>query len=265
MADSTSGTIASTVASLPSSAAARFGPNVAARFKHDDQWGELTYAEFVEAIEEIALGLIDLGIEAGDRVCLLADTRLEWTLASFGDLGRGRRSSVPVYPTNSPERMRMGRGQLRRPGDLLRGRRGRSTRSTQVRDALPELEHVIGIEPGGAASSASTSCASEGARRRPRRAGARARTQVEPRRPLHDHLHVGHDRPPKGVRAHPRQRDGGLPDGRGARVRRARARRHLPVPAARPRLRAADAARDLRPGHARSSTSAATPSRSWPS
>ena len=33
------------------------------------------------AIEEIALGLIDIGIKAGDRVCILADTpRVEWTL-----------------------------------------------------------------------------------------------------------------------------------------------------------------------------------------
>src|SRR5262249_51466568 len=101
MADTTSGTIASTVASLPSSAAARFGPNVAARFKQGEQWDELTYAEFVTAIDEIALGLIDLGIAVGDRVCLLANTRAEWSTASFGISAAGA-IAVPVYPSNAP-------------------------------------------------------------------------------------------------------------------------------------------------------------------
>ena len=76
--------IAATVAALPSSAAARFGDRIAARFKLDGEWHEHTYAEVGQAIEEIALGLAQLGVQVGDRVGLLAETRLEWTLASFG-------------------------------------------------------------------------------------------------------------------------------------------------------------------------------------
>ena len=93
--------IAATVAALPSSAAQRFGAHLAARQRVNGEWREHTYAEVVDAIDEIALGLADLGIEPGDRVGILADTRLDWTLASLRHLGGGRRSSVPVYPTNS--------------------------------------------------------------------------------------------------------------------------------------------------------------------
>ena len=45
MADTTPGTIASTVASLPSSAAERFGSKSAARFKDGEEWREMSYAE----------------------------------------------------------------------------------------------------------------------------------------------------------------------------------------------------------------------------
>ena len=71
-------------------------------------------------------------------------------------------------------------------------------------------------------------------------------SSVTPGRHLHLHLHLGHDRAAEGLRDLPRQ----LPvDARhGPRRRRDRRRRaHLPLPAARPLLRAADPARQLRP------------------
>ncbi|MBV9004452.1 MAG: AMP-binding protein, partial [Solirubrobacterales bacterium] len=85
MTDTTSSPklIASIVAALPGSAAERFEARVAARYKVGDEWRELSYGEAGRHIDEIALGLIELGLEPGDRVCLLADTRLEWMLASY--------------------------------------------------------------------------------------------------------------------------------------------------------------------------------------
>ena len=144
MADTTSGTIASTVASLPSSAAARFGPNVAARFKRGDQWVQLSYAEFVEAVDEIALGLVDLGIERGDRVCLLAETRVEWSLASFGISAAGA-VAVPVYPTNSPSECEWVAGNSGARAIFCENR-GQLAKLEEVRGGLPDLAHVIGIE-----------------------------------------------------------------------------------------------------------------------
>ena len=63
MTDTTSRVIAPTVAALPGSAAERFPSNVAARYRDGDEWKELTYEAVGEAIDELALGLIDLGIE----------------------------------------------------------------------------------------------------------------------------------------------------------------------------------------------------------
>jgi long-chain acyl-CoA synthetase len=62
----------------------------------------LTFADVARAGDEIAAGLAALGIEAGDRVAILAGTRPEWTLADLGALWAGA-IVVPIYSTNSPE------------------------------------------------------------------------------------------------------------------------------------------------------------------
>ena len=147
MADTTPTTIASTVASLPGSAAERFGSQTAARFKKDGEWREMSYAEMGEAIDEIALGLADLGIEAGDRVCILAETRLEWTLASLGASAAGA-VAVPVYPTNAPSECKWVAGNSGARAIFCENE-GQLAKIEEVRDELPDLEHVIGIDEGG--------------------------------------------------------------------------------------------------------------------
>jgi long-chain acyl-CoA synthetase len=80
-------------------AARRFGPRPALTSPHSDP---VTYAELGTAVREIATGLVELGIEPGDHVAILASTRPEWTLADYGILAAGA-TVVPIYPTNSPE------------------------------------------------------------------------------------------------------------------------------------------------------------------
>jgi long-chain acyl-CoA synthetase len=147
MADTTSGTIASTVASLPGSAAERFGSNAASRFKDGDEWRELSYAEMGEAVDEIALGLADLGVEVGDRVGVLCETRMEWTLVSLGISAAGG-VVVPVYPTNSAAECKwvVGNSGARA---IFCENKGQKDKIDQVRDELAELEHVIGVDEGG--------------------------------------------------------------------------------------------------------------------
>jgi long-chain acyl-CoA synthetase len=146
--DTTSSTklIAETVAALPGSAADRFGDHVAARYRRGEEWCELTYTEAGEAISEIARGLVELGIEPGDRVCLLANTRLEWTLASFGISAAGA-VVVPVYPTNAPSECKWVASNSQARAVICEDE-GQRSKFDQIRDELPDLEHVIGIEPG---------------------------------------------------------------------------------------------------------------------
>jgi len=147
MTDTTSARVlASTVASLPASAAERFGDRTATRHKEGEEWRELTYSKAGQAIQEIALGLAELGVEAGDRVCLLANTRVEWTLASFGISAAGA-VVVPVYPTNSPKECEWVAGNSGAKAVICEDE-GQRKKIDEVRDRLSDLQHVIGIEPG---------------------------------------------------------------------------------------------------------------------
>jgi long-chain acyl-CoA synthetase len=138
--------IAETVAGLPASAAERFADHVAARFKSGEDWREMSYAEAGQAIEEIALGLLELGIAAGERVCILANTRIEWTLASYAVSAAGC-VVVPIYPTNSPKECQWVAGNSGATAVICEDESQRA-KIDQVRDELPDLEHVIGIEAG---------------------------------------------------------------------------------------------------------------------
>ncbi len=138
--------LAQTVTALPRSAAQRFGDRVAARSNVGADWHELTYVEAGEAIDEIALGLIELGIEPGDRVSVLSDTRVEWTLASYG-ISAAAGVVVPIYPTSSPRECEWVLGNSGARAVVCENERQRA-KIEQIRESLPELEHVIGIEEG---------------------------------------------------------------------------------------------------------------------
>ena len=90
------------IADLLTRTAERDGERVAVRRPTAAGWSEVTYAELAEIVERLALGLIDLGVEAGERVAILAKTRAEWTYADLAVTAAGG-VVVPIYPTNSVE------------------------------------------------------------------------------------------------------------------------------------------------------------------
>jgi long-chain acyl-CoA synthetase len=98
--ESTTGS--STIADLIPRAAAAHGDSTAIRYKRDGAWHDVSYAQLADTVSEIGLGLIDLGVEAGDRLCILANTRPEWSYADMAATSAGA-VVVPIYQTNSPE------------------------------------------------------------------------------------------------------------------------------------------------------------------
>jgi long-chain acyl-CoA synthetase len=197
MSETTSDTraIASTVTALPASAAERFSDRTAARYKSDGEWRELSYGEVTTAIDEIALGLVQLGIEAGDRVGILADTRLEWTLASYGISAAGG-VVVPVYPTNSPHECQWVLGNSGARAVVCENE-GQAAKVEQVRGELPELETTIGIEAD--AGDISLDSLREQGRGGDGSVLAARRDAVEPSDPYTIIYTSGTTGPPKGV------------------------------------------------------------------
>ncbi len=116
----------------------------ALRWRGADGWEEMSYTEMGHAVREIARGLMALGIDAGDRVSILSDTRPEWTLADFGSLCAGA-VVAPVYQTNSPEECRY---VLNHCGARLVfcENAAQLAKIAEIREDCPELEYVVAFE-----------------------------------------------------------------------------------------------------------------------
>ena len=82
--------------------AQEFAERTAFRFRRDDAWNCFTWSQADRAAREIAAGLCSLGLQRGDRVAILCQTRLEWVLCDVAIAMAGL-VSVPVYPSNTSE------------------------------------------------------------------------------------------------------------------------------------------------------------------
>ncbi len=71
----------------------------------DGVWTDVTCAEAAQQIRAAALGLISLGVQAGDRVSIFSATRYEWAILDLAILSIGA-VTVPVYETSSAEQVR---------------------------------------------------------------------------------------------------------------------------------------------------------------
>ena len=69
-----------------------------------DGWKTVTAREVDEEVRAAAKGLIAAGIQAGDRVALMAKTRYEWTILDFAIWYVGA-VTVPIYETSSTEQV----------------------------------------------------------------------------------------------------------------------------------------------------------------
>jgi long-chain acyl-CoA synthetase len=135
------GTGSETIADLLPRSAERYGDAPAVMYKDRGEWVTRSYSEVRDVVRELALGLIELGIEKGDKVSILANTRPEWTYFDFAALSVGA-IVVPIYQTNSPGESQYvlensdAKAVIVEDSEQLEKVRA-------VRDRLPKLEHVI--------------------------------------------------------------------------------------------------------------------------
>src|SRR5215218_9586947 len=141
-----------TIADLIGRAAERNAGSPAIRYKRDGAWHDTGYSELGEIVSEVGRGLIDLGIEPGERVAILCTTRPEWTYAHFGIVSAGA-VAVPVYPTNSPEECPWvadnseARVIVCEDADQV-------AKIRAVQADLPALETIVVVDPSGVAGDA---------------------------------------------------------------------------------------------------------------
>ena len=107
------------------------GDKIALRQKELGVWRSVTWRQFGDAVREVGLGLVALGVQPGEVVSVLANTRKEWLYADLGALGAGCVSSG-IYPTDAPAQVHY---LLRRFGHAHPVRRGRGAARQGARGA----------------------------------------------------------------------------------------------------------------------------------
>ena len=115
------------------------------RYKAGGDWAKIPAREFREEVELAAHGLIDLGIQAGDRIALLSENRPGWALADLATLSVGA-WVVPIYTSLPPDEVQY----------ILEDSGARAcvvstapqlAKVLEVRDRCPSLSWVISLEP----------------------------------------------------------------------------------------------------------------------
>ncbi len=135
------GTNSTTLADLLQRAAEIYGDRPAVRYKEGDGWTTRSFSEVLEIVRPLGLGLTELGVEKGDRVSILGNTRPEWTYFDFAALSIGA-TVVPIYQTNSPEECRYVLENSDAKIVIVEDAE-QLEKVRQVRAQLPKLEQVV--------------------------------------------------------------------------------------------------------------------------
>ncbi len=130
-----------TIGSLWRRAAARESDRPAYLVEHDGAWVEISRAEAVRRVDDLANGLLALGVRKGDAFAILASTTLEWCLFDFA-LALVGAIGAPVYANSSAADAAHVIGHSESVGVLVEDE-GQRAKVESVRAGLPLLRHVL--------------------------------------------------------------------------------------------------------------------------
>ncbi|MDE2874684.1 MAG: AMP-binding protein, partial [Gemmatimonadota bacterium] len=120
---------------------------VALREKEFGIWQETTWSGFLGRVRSFALGLVELGVEKGDRIAIIGDNRPEWVIAELGAQVIGA-LPLGLYQDSIP-------GELTRMLEAADARlivaedQEQVDKVLEVRGRVPGLAHIVYYDPRG--------------------------------------------------------------------------------------------------------------------
>lgn len=109
--------------------------------EHEGGWVEVVPEEAARRVDELANGLLALGIRRGDAVAILGSTSLEWCLVDLA-LGLIGAISVPIYAASSPRECAHVLGDSEAVAVVAEGEE-QLAKVQAERGQLPRLRHVL--------------------------------------------------------------------------------------------------------------------------
>ena len=131
-----------TIAELWRRAASREG--TAYLVERDGEWEEISWQDAAKAVDEIANGLLALGVSKGDAFGILGRTKLEWALFDFA-LGSIGAIGAGIYPSLPPKDCAYILDHSDAVGVLVEGDEQRAKIDAE-RANLPKLRHLLDFE-----------------------------------------------------------------------------------------------------------------------
>src|SRR5690606_35507013 len=65
-------------------------------------WKQVTFRQYYDEVKTLSFGLMGLGVQPGDKVVILSNTRYEWPLSDLAIMGASA-ITVPIYASNVPD------------------------------------------------------------------------------------------------------------------------------------------------------------------
>ena len=127
--------------------AVKFANAPAYREKEYGIWQSWSWAETLEEVEALALGLVDLGVQEGDFVAIIGRNRprLYWAMISAQMVGA---VPVPLYQDAVAEEMAYVLGHCGAKYVIV-GDQEQVDKVIEIKDQLPDFEQMLYLDPRG--------------------------------------------------------------------------------------------------------------------
>jgi len=110
----------------------------------DGKWHHVSSDESLRRVMALRHGLRSLGVQAGDRVAILSENRIEWCITDLGSQCAGA-ITVPVYPTLLPDAIAEILADCE-PVTIFVSTGEQAAKIHQIRDRLPFLRDVVSFD-----------------------------------------------------------------------------------------------------------------------
>ncbi len=124
-------------------AAENFPQNAYLHEKREGSWHQLTYTQTRERVHQFGAGLLNLGVQYGDRIALLSEGRDKWIIAELGLLSAGCCSvplSIKLSPVELAFRIQHSGAKIAIVSESQWGK------IKEIQGDLTEMEHIIFLD-----------------------------------------------------------------------------------------------------------------------
>ena len=117
---------------------------IAVQYKESGHWKKINWPEYYRNIETIGAALIQMGVQPGDKVAIMSNTRFEWGLCDLAILGI-QAVTVPIYPNNTAEDVEYILNNSEAKVFISENRHSLKAWK-KIKDNCPQVKQVIAIE-----------------------------------------------------------------------------------------------------------------------